>query len=110
MDIEQLEVLLEFILKIGIASTAVSVLGLFVPNVNNEQIGSMINAIYLSSLIFGALFSILIIIVLIQKHSSFSDQKLSSLAKRNWRVAYAFRRSTIGLGIKKLFKQFATIF
>ena len=96
MDIEQIQVVLDFVLKIGIASTTISVLGLFVPNVNNDQIGSVINAIYLSSLVFGALFSILIIIVLIQKHSSFSDQKLSSLAKRNWRFAYAFRRSSIG--------------
>ena len=93
MDIDKVDLILKFILKIGCFTTAVSLLGLFVPNVKNDSNTSVaLNALYTSAIVSGALFAAVIIAALVAQRADFTSDQLSSMAKRNWRLMYAFKR------------------
>ena len=91
MDIENVEKFFDFILSCAILAAVVCLFGLVASRNQNVSI----HAFYLSSLVFGALFAIVLIIVLIFQYSDLSTEKLYSLAKRNWLILYAFRKDIL---------------
>ena len=92
MDIDKVDLILKFILKIGCFTMAVSLLGLCVPNVKNDNTSVAFNAIYTSAIVCGAMFAVVIIAALVAQRADFTSDQLSSMAKRNWRLMYAFKR------------------
>merc|ERR1711893_316243 len=64
-------------------------------NIKEEQTQLIANCLYIAALVSGALFALLIIIHLLMSWRSFSDEKISSLAKQYWLVLYAFQKDSI---------------
>ena len=95
MDIDKIDLVLKFLLKIGCFTTIVSLLGLFMQNVKNESASVALNALYTSALFSGGLFAAIIIGALVAQRADFTSDQLSSMAKRNWRLMYAFKRDQI---------------
>ena len=91
MDIEHVEKFFDFILSCALFASIVCLFGLVASSSKNISI----HAFYLSSLVFGALFAIVFMVVLSFQCSYLSTEKLYSLSKRNWLILYAFRKDIL---------------